>query len=85
MLLNYEAASFSQSEITSPAAEADKSFFSFMQGKISEFEASNSDPHMCQLFDTHTVTTVTQAMTSALNKTPEQLLCQVICILCSVL
>ena len=56
-----------------------------MQDKISEFEVSNSDSHVCQLFDAHTMTTVTQAMTSASNKTPEQLLHQVIYMLCSVL
>ena len=81
MLFDHEATSFSQSEITSLTAEVSKSFSSFTQDKISEFEISNSDPHVCQLFDTHTVTTVTQAMTSALNKTPEQLLHQAICTL----
>ena len=85
MLLDHEAASFSQSEITSLTAEASESFSSFTQGKISEFEADNSDSCVSQLFNTHAVTTVTQAMTSALNKTPEQLLCQAIYMLHSVL
>ena len=85
MLFSHEAASFSQSEITSLITGAGESFFSFTQGKISEFEADSSDPHVCQLFNAHTVTTVTQAMTSALNKTPEQLLHQAIHTLHSVL
>ena len=81
MLFDHEAASFSQSEITSSAAKTSKSFSSFMQDKISEFKADNSDPHVCQLFDTHAVTTVTQAMISALNEMLKQLLCQAICTL----
>ena len=85
MSLNHEATSFSQSEITSSAAKASESFSSFTQDKISEFETDNSDPHVCQLFDAHTVTTVTQVMTSALNKTLKQLLHQVICTLCLIL
>ena len=85
MSLDHEAASFSQSEITSSVTGASESFSSFVQDKISEFEASNSDSHVCQLFDTHIMTTVMQAMISALNKTPEQLLCQAICMLCLML
>ena len=62
MLLNHEAASFSQSEITSSAAEADESFSSFTQDQISEFKTDISNSHVCQLFDAHTVTTVMQTM-----------------------
>ena len=83
--LDHEAASFSWSEIISSAAGARESFFSFTQDKISEFEASNSDSHMCQLFNAHTVTTVMQTMISALNKMLEQLLHQAICTLCLIL
>ena len=78
MSLDHEAASFSQSEITSLITEISESFSSFTQGKISEFETSNSNSHVCQLFDAHTMTTVMQAMTSALNKTLKQLLRQAI-------
>ena len=85
MSLDHEAVSFSWSEITFLITGASESFSSFVQGKISEFEAGNSDPYVCQLFDTHTVTTVTQAMTLALNEMLKQLLHQAICTLCSVL